>query len=100
VLQRQFIGHFCCLTLQTTCCTTVATACTSVLILEQNETTEFGVLSLIDDTHAAADVLDNAVVRNSLVDHVIDVLIAAAPSGAAGRRSGDRSEFRPASVPP
>ena len=39
-----------------------------------------------------ANLLDDAVVRNGLTDHVVDVLTAASPSGAAGRRSGGRSE--------
>ena len=60
--------------------------------LEGHKATEFDILGLVDHTHpAAAQFLDDAVVRNGLADHVIEVVTAAAPSGAAGRRSAGRS---------
>jgi len=38
--------------------------------LQRDETTEFSVLGLVDHTHpAAAQLLDNAVVRDGLTDH-------------------------------
>ena len=41
-----------------------------------NETAKFGVLSLVDDSHAAAtEFFDNAVVRNRLADHSEDELV-------------------------
>ena len=82
--------------------------------LESDETVEPGVLSLIDNTHpAATQLIDDAVVRDRLSDklrrgHCLNVrleslarstppfiaaITAAAPSGAAGRRSGGRNEM-------
>ena len=38
--------------------------------LQRNETSKLGVLSLVDDTHpAAAEFLDDAVVRDGLANH-------------------------------
>jgi len=51
--------------------------------------------ALVDDAHTpAAELLDDAVARNGLTDHVVDVLTAANPSAAAGQCSVGRSECR------
>ena len=43
--------------------------------LERDEAAELGVFGLVDHTHAAAtEFLDDAVVRNSLADHVQNML--------------------------
>jgi hypothetical protein len=43
--------------------------------LERHKATEFHILSLVDHTHAAAaEFLDNAVVRDGLADHVPNML--------------------------
>ncbi len=51
--------------------------------LQSNEAAEFGVLGLVDHTHAAlAELLDNAVTRDGLVDHTRRILC---PGSGAGQ---------------
>ena len=59
----------------------------------QNAKLSSGKLAKIEA--AAAQLLNDAVVRDGLTDHVIKRLTAAPRSGAAARRTGDRSAAGP-----
>src|ERR1700746_1597351 len=70
---------------------------------QSNKPPKLGILGFVDNAHTTSpDLFEDAVVRDGLANHVVDVITVAAavPSGAAGRHNVGQSASRTRTSPP